>query len=328
MTNTILRLGLLFSIFFNHTLAQFSLNISGPDWDYTAKDLAITTSQACKDAYSATIDCDPVLLGLVASMRPAFDPTASDIKNTCTPGCTASLAAYVQGVQEACTAPGDASQESQGASDYTDYILDPVALVGQVFQYTLATTCRQASNGSYCYFGGQDAWADDFSCDNECAIQFYEIAYAIPASAYRFLGYWLVSRGSWWEDYFASGYTRVQECGMDTGYGSPSSEGSSASTIALDQSSPSPTIITSAAATSMTSSSSVETTSSSTFKITHSSSPTVSLGLTSTSTSTSSLTSTSSSPAATLAPNSGMVLRVKEVVSLAAFSLLFTFFLI
>jgi len=140
-----LCLGLLCSVFFNHALAQFSLNISGPDWDYTVKDLAITTSQACKDAYSATIDCDPILLGLVASMRPAFNPTASDIENTCTPGCTASLAAYVQGVQETCTAPGDASLESPGSSNYTDYILDPVALVGQVFQYTLATTCRKAS---------------------------------------------------------------------------------------------------------------------------------------------------------------------------------------
>jgi hypothetical protein len=66
----------LFLSFFSIASASFNLNTSGPDWDYTAKDLANTTSQTFKDAYSANIDCDPTLHCIVASMHPAFKPTA------------------------------------------------------------------------------------------------------------------------------------------------------------------------------------------------------------------------------------------------------------
>lgn len=125
--------------------ATFNLNISGPDWDYTASDLSNTTSSACKTAYSALINCDPTLLGLVASMRPAFDPQPSDFDNMCVPACNSSLVAYVQGVQEACTADGDKAQESPGGADWEDYILDPVAIVGQLFQYTYASECAKLS---------------------------------------------------------------------------------------------------------------------------------------------------------------------------------------
>ena len=141
---------------FSHTLplltilsgiaaATFNLNTSGPDWDYTAKDLANTTSQACKDAYSADINCDPTLLGLVASMRPGFKPGASDLDDTCTSSCKDSLDSYVAGVQAACTAPGDKSQESVGGGDNVDMYLDPVEIVGQIFQYTFASDCAKTS---------------------------------------------------------------------------------------------------------------------------------------------------------------------------------------
>jgi hypothetical protein len=77
---------LLLSIFARLASSTFNLNTSGPDWDYTAKGLANTTSPACQDAYSGDIECDVTLLGLVASMRPGFQPAPSDFDNTCTPG--------------------------------------------------------------------------------------------------------------------------------------------------------------------------------------------------------------------------------------------------
>lgn len=135
----------LFYTFISTATATFNLNTSGPDWDYTANDLANTTSQTCKDAYSADIDCDVTLLGLVASMRPGFQPGNSDFDSTCTTSCKNSLDSYVAGVQAACTAPGDKSQESVGGGDNVDMYLDPVAIVGQIFQYTFASDCAKSS---------------------------------------------------------------------------------------------------------------------------------------------------------------------------------------
>jgi hypothetical protein len=122
--------------------ASFSLNVSGPDWDYVAKDLANTTSDACIAAYSAPIDCDPTLLGLVASMRPAFDPTSDDLDNTCTTTCANSLARYITSVRNACAGDGDAAQEYVGPDYDSPMKLVPVEVVGEVFQYTLQQSCR------------------------------------------------------------------------------------------------------------------------------------------------------------------------------------------
>lgn len=121
--------------------SSFSLNVSGPDWDYTVKDLANTTSEACQTAYSAQIDCDETLLGLVASMRPAFDPTSNDLDRTCTTTCNDSLASYIQNVIEVCDQPGDLANEA--VSSNTVEANDPVALVGQIFQYTFAQACKK-----------------------------------------------------------------------------------------------------------------------------------------------------------------------------------------
>ncbi|RFU25582.1 hypothetical protein B7463_g10748, partial [Scytalidium lignicola] len=191
--------------------ATFNLNTSGPDWDYVASDLANTTSQACKDAYSADINCDPTLLGLVASMRPGFKPSSSDFDNTCTSTCSDSLAAYVKGVQAACTAPGDKAQEEKGGGDYTDFYLDPVAIVGQIFQYTFAKDCSKATNGTYCYFSEVNPPAN-FECSDECAMQFYQAAHDFPASSKMFDYYSLVSRGSWWAGQFVTGWESAQAC--------------------------------------------------------------------------------------------------------------------
>lgn len=123
--------------------ASFNLNTSGPDWDYVAKDLANTTSQACIAAYSADINCDDTLLGLVASMRPAFDPTSTDLDNTCTTTCYDSVDAYLKGIQEACTADGDAAQQYVGGTP--SQALVPVEIVAQVFQYVLAMDCAKST---------------------------------------------------------------------------------------------------------------------------------------------------------------------------------------
>lgn len=204
----------LLSTFLDIATATFNLNTSGPDWAYTANDLANTTSQSCKNAYSADIDCDETLLGLVASMRPAFKPDTTDFDNTCTASCKASLDSYVAGVQAACTSPGDKAQESVGGGDNVDMYLDPVEIVGQIFQYTFASDCAKSSNGSYCYFGSIGN-ADSFSCDDTCSVDFYTAAHDYPASAKEFNYYWLISRGSWWAGEFATGWTRLTKvCGV------------------------------------------------------------------------------------------------------------------
>ncbi|KAI9648884.1 hypothetical protein NHQ30_001450 [Ciborinia camelliae] len=200
-----------FTTFSGIVNATFNLNTSGPDWDYVVKDLANTTSQACIAAYSADINCDATLLGLVASMRPAFKPTSTDFDNTCTTTCSNSVDSYLKGIQEACTADGDAAQEYVGGS--TPEALVPVEIVAQVFQYTLAKDCTKSAAGTYCYNAASSSSASTFSCDDECAVQEYQIAHDYPGSAYQFNYYWLVSIGDWWETEFANGWTRLQQCG-------------------------------------------------------------------------------------------------------------------
>ncbi len=119
--------------------ASFSLNVSGPDWDYTIKDLAPTTSQACKDAFSAPIACDATLLGIVASMRPAFNPGPADLARTCVPACADSIDAWIAAVGDACAAPGDRADVA--VSSQTEQPGPPVATVGEVFRYTYREAC-------------------------------------------------------------------------------------------------------------------------------------------------------------------------------------------
>ena len=122
--------------------ASFNLNTSGSSWDYTTDQLADTTSQACKDAYSATIDCEYTLQEIVASMNPDFDPTASDLEAMCTTTCSDSLSTYVKNVKAACDQDGDLA----GVASGNDVSYNaPVATVGEVFQYAYGEAC--AKNG-------------------------------------------------------------------------------------------------------------------------------------------------------------------------------------
>lgn len=133
------------------TSATFSLEEQCADWSYTTKDLAPTTSQKCKDAYSANIDCDSSVLRLVTSSQSLFKRTSVDLDTVCTDTCKASIDAYIQNVKEECAAEGDKAQEyseglwKRGGGHSNKYYLHPVETIGLLFQYTVAWDC--AKNG-------------------------------------------------------------------------------------------------------------------------------------------------------------------------------------
>jgi hypothetical protein len=145
---TIFRLFALSAVLGQAT-AAFSLNISGPSWDYTTKDLADTTSQACKDAYSASINCDDTLLKIVASMDPDFNPQSSDLEAMCTTTCSDSLSQYVKNVKAACGSDGDLAGVASGNKELYQA---PVATVGEVFQYKYGQSCAKNGWVSYIWF--------------------------------------------------------------------------------------------------------------------------------------------------------------------------------
>ncbi|MCJ1477576.1 hypothetical protein MMC13_006249 [Lambiella insularis] len=199
----------------SHASASFNLNTSGPDWDYPASDLANTTSQTCKDAYSANIDCDSTLVGLVASMRPGFVATSSDLAQTCSSTCKASFDAYVAGVTAACTKPGDKAMVSLGG-ECCNYTTAPVQLVGQIFQYHFAIDCSKDSDGTYCYeseTSGSEVWnSPSYVCSDECAATFYQAAHDFPSSGWEFNYYFLIAQSQWWINQFSLGYAALQQC--------------------------------------------------------------------------------------------------------------------
>ncbi|RAO70849.1 uncharacterized protein BHQ10_006861 [Talaromyces amestolkiae] len=164
--------------------AAFSLNTGGPNWDYTTKDLASTTSQACKDAYSASIDCNNVLVGMAASLNPNFDVGASDLQNLCTTTCSDSLAHGNKNLFQA-----------------------PVEAAGEYLQYKYGEAC--AMNGS------QDWARETFPCNDTCAIQFYQNAHDQPGSAYLFSYMDLCNQTSYWEETFAGGWDTLGQYQRD-----------------------------------------------------------------------------------------------------------------
>ncbi|KAJ5195360.1 uncharacterized protein N7498_008798 [Penicillium cinerascens] len=192
--------------------ATFSLNTSGPSWDYTTKVLANTTSQACKDAYSANINCDETLLEIVASMNPNFNPQPSDFQAMCTTTCSDSLSQYVKNVKAACDTDGDLAGVAKGNT----YVYQaPVASVGEVFQYKYGQSCAK-SGSDYCYltYPNSSDWARaDFPCSDKCAVQFFQNAHEQPGSAYFFDYFALCNQTTWWEHILAGGWETVVQCG-------------------------------------------------------------------------------------------------------------------
>ncbi|KAI8628990.1 hypothetical protein F5Y19DRAFT_476082 [Xylariaceae sp. FL1651] len=216
-------LTLVLAIFLQPAACSFSLDTVVKDWWYYVHNhLADTTSQACLDAYSTTINCDMTLLGLVSSGSPNFDPGPADFERTCVKSCADSLEAWVQNVKQVCVQEGDAALVYDNVRPYPRV---PVAVVGEVFQYEYAFACSKNSSG-WCElnYPSSPEWArTDFTCTNECAVQFFTNAHNLPGSNYWFGGYELGSRSDWWKTQWAEGWDHVLECrseGTSTRYSS------------------------------------------------------------------------------------------------------------
>lgn len=72
-----------------------------------------------------------------------------------------------------------------------------------------------SDNGTYCYFDPSPS--PDFSCDDQCAANFYQAAHDYAASKLQFNYYWLISRGSYWAGALADGWTTLVKCGKAVG---------------------------------------------------------------------------------------------------------------
>lgn len=115
------------------------------DWDYRAARLLPTTSDRCRAAFRAKIDCPDTLLNLAASMRPVFEPTPADFALSCSATCKASLDNYLGGLMLNCNAPGDLTEMHTDGPRPGDLVpIEPerVWVVGWVLQYILARSCR------------------------------------------------------------------------------------------------------------------------------------------------------------------------------------------
>ncbi|CAH0046677.1 unnamed protein product [Clonostachys solani] len=195
-------------------VASFNLDTVVTDyWYYVHNHLAASTSKECLAAYSATIDCDQTLLGMVSSGSPNFNPDLAAVESMCSTTCKDSLDSYVENVKKACTASGDGALLSSTANPRPQV---PVQVVGEVFQYEYAWSCSKNSTG-WCYFNwgyGRDPYyaRSDFPCNSGCSIKFMETAHDYPGSHYVFMTYTLSERSSWWENVFEEGWETVQEC--------------------------------------------------------------------------------------------------------------------
>ncbi|KAK7747669.1 hypothetical protein SLS62_008995 [Diatrype stigma] len=222
----------------------FSLDTVATDvWYYVHNHLADTTSAACLAAYAAPIACDDTLLKLVSSESPNFDPGPDDLARVCAAPCRAALEAYVAGVEAACKLEdGDAALVSANVKPRPRV---PVAVVGQIFQYEYAWACSKDSS-SWCYlsYPTSGVWArTDFSCDNECATQFFSNAHELPGADYLFSVYTLTERSDWWENQWDEGWEHVLECrdgdddGGDGDDGGDEGDSSSSSSTSRDNNS-------------------------------------------------------------------------------------------
>lgn len=124
---------------------SFSLDVSGPDWNLTAPLLADTTSQACKDAYSAAVDCETTIRDLASNLRQgrAWDPTPEELARACVPACVDSLDAYVRNVRAACDQPGDSAPVYDSSDPLGPRDPAPVADVGELLQYIYSRACAR-----------------------------------------------------------------------------------------------------------------------------------------------------------------------------------------
>ncbi|RHZ61451.1 uncharacterized protein CDV56_107315 [Aspergillus thermomutatus] len=167
----------------------FSLNTPTKYWNYTTASLASTTSQECKDAYSAEIDCDDFLLALAVAKEdrwwlPDYDSAMFD--RACTATCQSSLSEYVANVEKTCNKASDAALKAKGWDDFGVKVFVPVVTVGHILQYTLMRSCTKDDDGSYCYIGQSGVYYPECDCDWTCALAYFWVAHEYPYDDYQF----------------------------------------------------------------------------------------------------------------------------------------------
>ncbi|KAF7175138.1 hypothetical protein CNMCM7691_006542 [Aspergillus felis] len=176
---------------------SFSLNTTTEYWNYTTASLSSTTSQECKDAYSANIDCDDFLLALAVSkedrwwLPPDFDSATFD--RTCTATCQSSLSAYVANVEKTCHKASDAALKTNDTEDLGVKVSVPVVTLGHILQYTLMRSCNKDDDGSYCYIGQSSFYYPECDCSWTCALAYFWVAHEYPYDDYQF-GFHIPSR--------------------------------------------------------------------------------------------------------------------------------------
>ncbi|KAL4747838.1 hypothetical protein BDW72DRAFT_196332 [Aspergillus terricola var. indicus] len=166
-----------------------NLDTKSEYWSYTTSSLANTTSQTCKDAYSAEIACDEYLVALVTanedrSLLPFMEPT--NFTNTCTKSCHDSLTGYIQNVEEKCSGTADAALKGVGSWGKMEFKNVPVAIVGRIFKYTLLRSCAEDENGKNCYIDQSSVIPTIFDCSWSCALAYRYNQHEYPYSEWSF----------------------------------------------------------------------------------------------------------------------------------------------
>ncbi|KAL4974015.1 hypothetical protein BDW66DRAFT_153300 [Aspergillus desertorum] len=167
----------------------FTLDAESEYWSYTTSSLANTTSQTCKDAYSAEIACNEYLVALVTanedrSLLPLMEP--SNFTETCTKTCHDSLTSYIRNVEEKCSETTDAALKGVGVCGKMDFENVPVATVGRIFEYTLMRSCAEDENGRNCYITQSSVIPTTFDCSWSCAIAYRYDQHKYPYSDWSF----------------------------------------------------------------------------------------------------------------------------------------------
>ncbi|KAE8379030.1 hypothetical protein BDV26DRAFT_280664 [Aspergillus bertholletiae] len=163
----------------------FSLDTVTSHWNYTTANLVSTTSQKCKDAYSADIACDPFLVQLVNADEKRYfldDMEKDNFTQTCTTSCHSSITKYIANVKAACSERGDAAVSSLGFVGRDGTKDAPVQTVGRIFEYTLMRSCSKDEDGQNCYITQSGVLPPDFECNWTCALAFYWNKHFYPYS--------------------------------------------------------------------------------------------------------------------------------------------------
>ncbi|KAL2830102.1 hypothetical protein BJY01DRAFT_121116 [Aspergillus pseudoustus] len=177
-------------LFLSPFTTSLSLDTKTKYWGYTTSSLANTTSQKCKDAYSADIACDDFLAGIVnANEMRGFLPDMEydNFTLTCTATCHSSLLDWIANLEDKCDQPGDAALRGVGHRwREMEFEPIPVVTVGRIFEYTLMRACAEDEDGENCYITESSVLASDFHCSWTCAAAYYWNQHLYPYSDWEF----------------------------------------------------------------------------------------------------------------------------------------------